>query len=185
MRNFADQWTSIDPACSNRLPLRLETLMPVILFPIAAAILHISQDPGSCTRYDPAVFAERINSVHDAKDSREKLASLGQLSRYWRETCRDERNNTSKESIAKLSRLLDDPVNTFVVSSILLDAGNNRFALKAVKAAVTRYEIRRHRYPLPPGIIQNTSWDALICVQQKIETGREINRYCRVIRSAE
>jgi hypothetical protein len=115
------------------------------------------------------------------------LGAAVHLNEYWRTVCIGERIDAPKPIVDRIASLLAFRDVRFLISSDLIDVGSTLIAAKpSVDAAVADERIRYEDLTKKEPVVFNARihYDAVMCVQRKIETGTVDQRYCRGIVSA-
>jgi hypothetical protein len=115
------------------------------------------------------------------------IGAAAHLSDYWRAVCIEERAAAPRSIVLKLAELLAIRDVRFLVSSDLMDVGPNLVAAKPyVDAAVADERLRYDQLTKKEPVVfkARIHYDAVMCVERKIETGTLDARYCRGILAA-
>lgn len=146
-----------------------------------------SAAPVGCEHLDEKHVTSLVKRTDNEVDINPYNApSLGDLVKYWKRTCSNERYNTSKYIVRRLSSLLSHREVDIAIASMLVDVGPNLKASRrdldaAISTATARenaeFEASRH---IGPQSGRTVSY-SLRCVKIKMLTGHLDWKYCLYI----
>lgn len=139
------------------------------------------QDGNSCISIDMRDLHERVEAAVTATTFESEVEALASLREYWERQCVSARFHAKREIVMELGRVLKLPLARPNAAAMLVEIGPNLPAIGHVVTTALADQRRIDRelaevdYPRRG---QRGTVEALLCLQQKIKTGRLNSDHC-------